>query len=56
MWKVETRFTYGWDDAGWHDDDDQPARFTTRREAQEEIDLLVRAMGYDRTEYRIVKA
>lgn len=56
MWKVEHQFSYGWDDAGWHDDDDQPARFETRSEAQDEIDLLVRCMSYDPAEYRIVKA
>ncbi len=39
-YKVEYHFAYGWDDAGW-EDDDQPARFNTVPEAQTAIDELI---------------
>jgi len=40
LYKVEMKFAYGWDDAGWMTDDgttECPTRFVTRRAAQAEI-------------------
>jgi hypothetical protein len=36
MYKVEMNFSYGWDDAGWKEDD-KPMRFKTRAAALKEI-------------------
>ena len=61
-WKIEHRFSYGWDDAGW-----DPARFPTRAAACAAIDEFIEdtraehAAGnlsdaYRRRDYRAVKA
>lgn len=55
MYKVEHLFTYGWADAEWQEDN-EPLRFTTAVEAQREISDLCDHMGYDPSEYRVVKA
>lgn len=68
-YKVELKYSYGWDDAGWTDEIDgkiQPTRFQNVAEA--EVDLLeflanvkvaVTAgdmqLGHDLEDYRIVK-
>lgn len=68
MFKVEMRFSYGWDDAGWSSEG-APWRFETMQEAQDEIDSLCRMMNagrgaaelragdrYDPADYRVVEA
>ena len=55
MYKVEMEFTYGWDDADWHDGD-EPWRFATKGEAQAEIDDLCAHTDHTPDEYRVVKA
>ena len=40
-YKIELRYFYGWDDAGWTDEDDAgstPTRFQTVNEAQDALD------------------
>ena len=65
-YKVEQHFAYGWDDAGWTDDD-EPLRFNTVTEAQEEIDehlgMVAAAVergdmtdGESKDEFRVVPA
>lgn len=67
-YKVEMRYSYGWDDAGWCDEG-KPWRFATKEEAQEEINDLCRYMNagkgaaelragdrYDPADYRVVEA
>jgi len=43
---VEMNRIYGWDDAGWQQDD-KPWRFATRAEAQAEIDELCAITTFD---------
>ena len=56
---VEHNFSYGWDDAGWTDDD-KPWRFDSTEEAQAAIDDLISETkaegmdGYDAADYRVV--
>lgn len=41
LYKVEMRYFYGWDDAGWEEGDDvevKPMRFHSRAKAQAELD------------------
>lgn len=41
LYKIELRYFYGWDDAGWTEEIDgetRPMRFATAREAQVELD------------------
>jgi hypothetical protein len=63
-YKVELYFSYGWDDAGW-ENDDGPMRFETEAEAQTEIDELINDVAeavslghmtgnYRREDYRVV--
>lgn len=64
LYKVEHNFAYGWDDAGWTEDD-KPMRFNSRVEAQAEIDDHIRLTkeaaaegdmqsSEDASDYRIV--
>ena len=64
--KVEGRFTYGWDDAGWHDEDGKTPLFVNAAEAQTEIEDLIEStreaveLGhmdevYDLADYRVVQ-
>ena len=55
---VEHRYIYGWDDAGWSEND-LPWRFDSVEAAQAEIDETVQAaneagMEYDAGDYRVV--
>jgi hypothetical protein len=63
-YKVELNFSYGWDDAGW-EDDDKPTRFDSIEEAQAAIDELITDVdeavklghmteGYRKDDYRVV--
>lgn len=63
---VECNFTYGWDDADWHEDD-KPLRFSTREEAEAEIESFIEDMNeayeagnveepYSREDYRVVES
>lgn len=64
-WKVEHRYTYGWDDAGWMIND-QPMRFESQEEGNREVDEFIAdteaAAGegdfepYRREDYRVVPA
>jgi len=39
-YKIETKYTYGWDDAGWTDDIEElsfPTRFETIEDAESEL-------------------
>jgi hypothetical protein len=69
QYKVEMQFSYGWDDADWHQPDDSPWRFDTKEEAQKEIDFFCEEMNakrgsaerragemYDPNDYRVVEA
>jgi len=70
LYKVEMRYLYGWDDAGWEEGDDteiKPIRFHSRAEAQAELDdFFARVkdavaannmdMEENETDYRIVDA
>ncbi len=70
LYKIELRYFYGWDDAGWtHETDTEttPMRFRTANEAQAALDeffaevkAAVIAGGMDieevRTDYRIVES
>jgi len=41
LYKVEMRFLYGWDDAGWEEGDEteeRPMRFCTKADAQAELE------------------
>lgn len=60
------QFSYGWDDAGWRDDETSLATFPTREAAQAEIDDLCKSMNaqlgadrraewYDPKDYRVVE-
>ena len=64
-WRVEHRFSYGWDDAGWTTDG-APDRFETKREAEAAIDEFIAdtadafrigylASAYNRRNYRARK-
>lgn len=58
--KVEHRYTYGWDDAGWTLGD-QPWRFKTKEEAQAEVSDFVTAsaeegLDYELEDFRVVEA
>jgi hypothetical protein len=54
-YKIETLYTYGWDDAGWTLDD-KPWRFTSKHEAQKAIDELCLENNREKPEmYRVVK-
>lgn len=66
MYKVEHNFVYGWDDAGWTENE-KPWRFRTKKAAQKEIDILLGDVksavkrgdmqeAYCRDDYRIVRA
>lgn len=66
MYKVEQNFGYGWDDAPWNVDG-EPMRFASEKEAQAEIDDLIKDTkeafeagdmdeAYDPDDYRIVPA
>ncbi len=71
LYKVEMRFSYGWDDAGWEEgeaDDTEwkPLRFHSRTEAQTAIDEFLADvkkavaagnmdMENDPSDYRIVE-
>ncbi len=67
--KIEHRFSYGWDDAGWTDEDlagnSNPARFRSRRAARvglnkflQDVEDAVAAgdmmFGYAAHEFRVV--
>ncbi len=44
MWKVETKFSYGWDDACWTETVgmvDRPQRFATKADADAAIDEMI---------------
>jgi len=65
-YKVEHNFIYGWDDADWHEGDDEtPWRFDSIEEAEAEIDDFIKSTEeavesghmdepYDREDYRVV--
>jgi hypothetical protein len=69
-YKIELRYFYGWDDAGWTDEKDEaptPLRFDTANEAQTALDEffnLIKAaivagnmdIEENRHDYRIVEA
>lgn len=68
QYKIEALYTYGWDDAGWSEENDgatKPLRFQSIECAQTELDEFLAdvkeavATGYmdteaDRNDYRIV--
>lgn len=67
--KIELKYFYGWDDAGWTDNDGagaQPTRFESATEAQIALEEFFAdvaaavaanglASGHDRSDYRVVK-
>jgi hypothetical protein len=55
MYMVEHCYSYGWDDADWHVND-EPARFATQAEAEAAIrDFVRNARGYKLRDYRVVE-
>ena len=65
-WKVEHRFSYGWDDAGWTVEG-EPQRFNSKNEAEDEIREHIKDQNeafkrgymdskYRRSDYRAVRA
>lgn len=60
MWKVEHRFDYGWDDAGWTVND-KPQRFPAKTAAEREIREFIEDSKdldepYKRKDFRAVRA
>ena len=66
-YKIEMRYLYGWDDAGWTFEENQPMRFTSIDEAEAELEdffiglnKAVAAgdmdLGYPPHDFRIVEA
>lgn len=56
MWMVEHLFTYGWDDADWHDGE-EPLRFATRAEAEAELSAFLADaadLDYSADDFRVV--
>ena len=60
------RFSHGWDDAGW-EENDAPLRFDTEAEAEAEINEFIAdtksavergdmALGHSRADFRVVPA
>jgi len=41
-WKVETKYSYGWDDAGWKVEEDRPLVFDSEEAANKAIDEFVK--------------
>jgi hypothetical protein len=57
MYMVEHLFTYGWDDADWHDENGLPWRFDTFDAAWSEVREFVQACpDYRLHEFRVVVA
>lgn len=66
LYKVEMQYSYGWDDAGWTEND-KPMRFKTKAAANKEIEEFVEntndavargdmECGHEISEFRVVPA
>jgi hypothetical protein len=65
-YKIEMKYVYGWDDAGWTYEDDEPMRFGSIDEARAEVEYFFAKVndaaidgtdpGYSPSDFRIVVA